>query len=127
MSMRDIMKWWLRRYAFLCLVLVVAWVPLILVLLFFIAPMGMYLSFGEWVVDTPDKLFSYWLTPVVIGLIIATGMVAYEWYLNTFGHPVKKAIYAMLFCALVAVFVFAILIPWGRDMVPHLVTWWQGL
>jgi hypothetical protein len=125
--MRSDVKWWLRRYVFLLIVLVTAWIPVMMLVWFLIVPTLMYFTVGEWVIDKPERIFRDWLAPVVIGLITSTGYVTYEWYLNTFGHPVKKAIYAILFCAVVWVFVFAVLIPWGRDMVPHLVNWWHGL
>jgi hypothetical protein len=128
--MRNDVKWWLRRYFFYLTVLVALWIPAQLVILFFGVPLSAYLHFGgdvAWHLPPPEHMFKYWLTPVVMGLIVGTVMVAHEWYLNTFGHPVKKAIYAILFCAVVWVFVFAVLIPWGRDMVPHLVNWWHGL
>ena len=125
--MRSDVKWWLRRYALWLIAYVVAAILGMLAILLIIVPMLMYFSVGEWVVEKPERLFRYWLIPAVIGLIVGTVMVAHEWYLNTFGHPVKKAIYAILFCAVVWVFVFAVLIPWGRDMVPHLVNWWHGL
>lgn len=125
--MRSDIKWWLRRYALWLNVYAAAILAMLVINHLLFVPMLMYFSIGEWVVVKPEKLFRDWLFPVSGGLIVGTVMVAHEWYLNTFGHPVKKAIYAILFCAVVWVFVFAVLIPWGRDMVPHLVNWWHGL
>lgn len=128
--MKNHVKWWLRRYMFLLIVWAAALVPMQLFALFFGVPLGVYLHFGgevAWQIPPLEHIFQYWLIPLTGGLTIATGFVTYEWYLNTFGNPIKKTIYAILFCGLVGVFNFGVLIPWGREMVPHLVNWWHGL